>query len=96
MVGPTHLHLLAYESACELPLMHRCRWFLHLSVCKVLLGFFFFSFSVKLFEGIGLTVLGRTEFNLFLSNQIMGKMPGKWLPNSWHCSEITELGEFVR
>lgn len=60
------------------------------------LFFFSFSFPVKLFEGIGLTVLDQTKFNLFLSNQIMGKMPGKWLPNSWHCSEITELGEFVR
>lgn len=68
------------------------------SSSKCLQGFvgFFFFFSVKLFEGIGLTVLGRTELNLFLSNQIMGEMPGKWLPNSWHCSEITELGEFVR
>ena len=67
------------------------------SSSKCLQGFVgFLFFSVKLFEGIGLTVLGRTEFNLFLSNQIMGKMPGKWLPNSWHCSEITELGEFVR
>lgn len=58
--------------------------------------FFCFFFLVKLFEVTRLTVLGQTEFNLSLSNQIMEKMPGKWLPNSSHCSEITELGEFVR
>lgn len=94
MVGPTHLHCLAYAM---------CLWVLLNAQVQVISSsnclqgfFFFFSFPVKLFEGIGLTILGRTEFNLFLSNQIMGKMPGKWLPNSWHCSEITELGEFVR
>lgn len=95
MVGPIHIHSLVYGLYLTVLLNAQVQV---ISSSKSLQGcfFLFFSFPVKLFEGIGLTVLGRTEFNLFLSNQIMGKMPGKWLPNSWHCSEITELGEFVR
>lgn len=95
MVGPIYIHCMAY-GMCLTVFLNAQLQVISSSKSLQVVVFFFFSFPVKFFEGIGLTVLGRTEFNLFLSNQIMGKMPGKWLPNSWHCSEITELGEFVR
>lgn len=91
MVGYIHIHPLAYALLSLLNAQVEV-----ISSTERVCRFFIFFFSCQLFEGIGLTVLGRTEFNLFLSNQIMGKMLGKWLPNSWHCSEITQLGEFVR
>lgn len=91
MVGYIHIHPLAYALLSLLNAQVKV-----ISSTERVCGFFIFFFSCQLFEGIGLTVLGRREFNLFLSNQIMGKMLGKWLPNSWHCSEIIELSEFVR